>query len=95
LEVIAGIVGSIAGVIGFLPYFLLNRMTEKKLVKDSTRIFRYTMLSPLISFALILAGIFSCWLLASEYLVIFAVTCVTVFLVGTGIFVAVLVRAAK
>jgi len=87
--------GSLTGVIGFLPFLVLNRMAEAKLIKDSNKVFRYTMLSPLVSFALILAGIFICWLLAPVYLVIFAVACVSVFLVGTSIFVAILVKATK
>ena len=95
MEVFAGTMGSMTGAIGFLPFFLLNHAASKKLIKDSTQVFRYTMLSPLISFALILAGIFICWLLAPVYLVIFAVTCVAVFLVGTSIFVTILVRAEK
>jgi len=95
LEVIAGTMGGLTGVLGFVPFYLFNHKTSRRLIKDSSKAFRFAMVAPLISFALILAGIISCWLLAPGYLVIFAVACITVFLVGIAFFVVRLLKAEK
>jgi len=86
LEILAGALGCVAGIIGFLPYLLLSDVARRKFVEGGRGALMYTMLALVLSFVLMIAAIAICWYVAFSYLVIFAATCVAVFLILTIVY---------
>jgi len=72
-------------VIGFLPYALLAGWIRKKADSQNRRVMKYIILIPFFSIVLMLLAILIFWLLAPDYLVIFAVVSLLVFLIGTAV----------
>jgi len=84
LAVLAGVLGSLAGLIGFAPFFILSGVVRKRYVQRGKGAFGQTLLIPLISFVLMMASMVGCWFLLREFVMIFSISCVIVFLLATG-----------
>jgi hypothetical protein len=81
--VLAGVCGALAGVLGFIPFLLLTGTIRKRFVEKGAGILRFALLIPALSFILMIAAMVVCWWLAPGSLMVFAVTCIAVFLMGT------------
>jgi len=86
LEILAGIFGCLIGIIGALPYIIMGRLMRKKFVSQGPRVMLTALLIPLISALLVIAAIFVFWLIVPQYLMIFAVVGIVVFLICTVMF---------
>ncbi|MCL2883203.1 MAG: hypothetical protein FWF30_01875 [Coriobacteriia bacterium] len=84
MEILAGVLGCLVGVIGFLPYALVAGWIRRKAGVQDRRVMKFIVLIPFFSIVLMLAAILLFWWLAADYLVIFAIASLAVFLVGTA-----------
>jgi len=84
LAVLAGVIGGLAGIVGFLPFFLLSGKARKRFLAKGKGAFGFTLLIPLLSFVLLIAQMVCGWFFLRDYLLVFAAACVIVFLVATG-----------
>ncbi|MCL1847063.1 MAG: hypothetical protein FWF91_03745 [Coriobacteriia bacterium] len=87
MEILAAALGGLAGIIGCVPYVLLSRAVRNDSKGAGAVNLALMLMIPVISFILILIAMILCWYLAPQYLLVFAVTCVIVFLLSTGAYV--------
>ncbi|MCL1799577.1 MAG: hypothetical protein FWG23_07580 [Eggerthellaceae bacterium] len=83
MEVLAGFLGGVAGVIGFLPFLFLSGRLRTKFIEEGAKKAAYIFLVPLLSFILMVAALFVLWLAFPQHLMVFSVACIVVFLGGT------------
>jgi hypothetical protein len=92
VEVLAGVLGCLAGLVGFSPFLLFGKRLRERFAQTGTPSFKSVLLVPVLSFILMVAALALCWLLARTLLMIFAVACIVVFLVATTLFTVWLVK---
>ena len=86
MEVLAGVLGCLVGVIGALPYVLLGQAIRRKFIAQGPKAIKLILLIPFLSVVVLLGAFIVFWLLAPGYLMIFAVAGVVVFIVSTVMF---------
>ena len=93
LDILAGVMGGVAGFIGCLPYILFGGKIHERFTVDGLKAFKLILLLPVLSFILMFGAIFGFGQLFKEQLLIFGITCGVVFLTGITVFAVVLVRS--
>ena len=83
LQILAGVFGCLAGIVGVAPYFVMSDVVLKRFIKDSSKSLKFTLLAPVLSFILMIVAMIVFWNLYRQYMIIFAVACVSIFLLGT------------
>ncbi|MDR2721879.1 MAG: hypothetical protein LBB35_03315 [Coriobacteriaceae bacterium] len=83
LEVLAGVLGALAGTVGFLPFLLMGGKLRTKFIEDGAKKAGLMFLVPLISFILMMAMLLMLQLVLPQYFLISVLICLVVFLVGT------------
>jgi hypothetical protein len=86
VDILAGILGVIAGLIGILPFIALSKLMRHHASLRSFGLVPAGLLGTVVSFALLMAALLICATIAHAYLIVFAVACIAVFLVGTCIY---------
>ncbi|MCL2882929.1 MAG: hypothetical protein FWF30_00460 [Coriobacteriia bacterium] len=86
LEVLAGILGCLAGVIGALPYILLGQVIRRRFIEQGPKAMKLILLIPFLSVVVLLGAFIVFWMLAPGFLMVFAVAGVIVFIVSTVMF---------
>ncbi|MCL1879407.1 MAG: hypothetical protein FWF71_02125 [Actinomycetia bacterium] len=89
MELLAGVLGGLAGVLGFLPFLLVGGKIRRRFIEQGTKVLKYIMLLPILSFVLMIAAMLVCWLVAVQYLLVFGLVCVAVFILAMIVFVVV------
>jgi hypothetical protein len=90
--ILAGVCGVLAGVLGFIPFFVLTGTVRRRFAEEGIKAFRIALLVPLVSFVPMAAAIAICGFVAPSYLLVFAVACLVVFLLATIVYTAVRAR---
>jgi hypothetical protein len=86
LELLAGVTGCLAGLLGFAPFLLLGGRIRRGFVEKGRTAAAPVLLVPLLSFVLMVAASLVCRLVAPGYLLVFVVPCAVVFLISTGVY---------
>jgi len=84
--------GGLAGIVGFAPLLLMSDVIQKRFIKRGSKALKHILVAPLISFVLMLVALIVFWYFASQYLIIFAVVCVAVFLMSSIVYTVVQVK---
>jgi hypothetical protein len=97
LELLAAVLGVVAGLLGFAPYFLIDRRVRARVENQGVRSIQFGCLSAVISFVVMAAAIVVVHFLMAGVgrLLIFAVVCIGVFLVCMIVYTMLLVRRRK
>jgi hypothetical protein len=90
--VIAVVLALVGGVIGALPAVLSQRVVRRLVAKGGQPTIIPGLLATFLSFLLMAVEIIVCFLLASSYLLVFALTAIFVFLAVVIVYTALLVR---
>jgi putative effector of murein hydrolase LrgA (UPF0299 family) len=94
LEILAGVCGGLVGLVGFVPFLLVSGAIRKRFAEQGTKVLKYALLVPLVSFVPMAVGIVICWRVAPAYLLVFAGVCIAVFLLTTVVYTALSVRGS-
>ena len=92
MKVLAGVIGALCGVIGFLPFYFVGENIKKLFVSQDKKSFKYVLLTPLVSFVLMIVAMLICGLVARQYLMVFGIACIAVFFVCITVFVVLRLR---
>jgi Ca2+/Na+ antiporter len=88
---VAGL-GVVAGLLGFAPYFLIERRIRAKVENQGIRSIQLGCLSAVVSFVVMAVTLVAVYFMMAERLLIFAATCIGVFLVCMIVYTVLLVR---
>jgi hypothetical protein len=97
LELLAAVLGIVAGLLGFAPYFLIDRRIRARVENQGIRSIQFGCLSAVVSFVVMAAALVGVRFLMGEarQLLIFAVACIGVFLACMIVYTVLLVRGQK
>ncbi|MDR1184191.1 MAG: hypothetical protein LBK67_05280 [Coriobacteriales bacterium] len=95
MELLVVVLGVVGGLLGFAPYFLIDRRIRAKVENQGIRSIQLGCLGAVISFVVMAAALVVIYVLMTEQLLFFAAVCIGVFLACMIVYTVLLVRGQK
>jgi hypothetical protein len=86
LDILAGVLGICAGLIGIVPFIILSKLMHSHSSLRGMGMIPAGLIGTLLSFVMLAAALFACATVAREQLIVFTIACIGVFLIGTIVF---------